>query len=83
MLGPSTPRPSASTGSDSGRTCASTASASLRTRNAPTTGEVTPQTLSRIEARLLPEIDAADRRVLHQFTPRLVAEVAEADARDW
>jgi hypothetical protein len=44
---------------------------------------VTPQTLSRIEARLLPEIDAADRRVLHQFTPRLVAEVAEADARDW
>jgi site-specific DNA recombinase len=44
---------------------------------------VTPQALSRIEALLLPEIDAAERRALPRFTSPLVAEVAGADARDW
>jgi site-specific DNA recombinase len=44
---------------------------------------VTPQALSRIEARLLPEIDAAGRRALPRFASSLVAEVAGADAREW
>jgi hypothetical protein len=53
------------------------------TRNTPTAGEVTPQAPSRIEARLLPEIDAVERRVLPRFISPLVAEGAGADAREW
>ncbi len=83
MLGPSTPRLSASTGSDPVRTFTSTASVSLRTRSTPTAGELTPQALSRIETRLLPEIESAEKRALPQFISPLVAEVAGADAREW
>jgi hypothetical protein len=43
---------------------------------------VTPQTLSRIEARLLLEVDAAERRALPRFTSPLVTAVAGSDARE-
>ncbi len=81
MLEPSTPRPSASIGSDLSHTFTSTTSASLRTRDTPTAGEVTPQTLSRIEARLLPEVDAAERRGPAVHHPA-GAEVSGGDARE-
>lgn len=44
-------------------------------------GELTPQALARIEARLLPEIEAADRRARAVVTSPLVAATAGAEAR--
>ena len=43
---------------------------------------MTPQALSRTEARLLPEIDAAERWALPRFTSPLVTAVAGSDARE-
>src|SRR5829696_1415877 len=44
-------------------------------------GELTPQALARIEARLLPEIEAAERRARAAVTSPLVAATAGVDAR--
>ncbi len=50
--------------------------------DAAAAGELTPQALCRIEARLLPEIEAAEKRALPQFTSPLVTEVAGSEARE-
>jgi site-specific DNA recombinase len=44
-------------------------------------GELTPAALARIEARLLPEIEAADRRARAAVTSPIVAEVGGSEAR--
>ena len=44
-------------------------------------GELTPAALARIEARLLPEIELADRRARAAVTSPLVADTAGPDAR--
>ncbi len=49
--------------------------------DAAAAGELTPQALARIEARLLPEIDAADRRARAAVTSPLVAATAGVNAR--
>src|SRR4051794_17994907 len=49
--------------------------------DAAAAGELTPQALVRIEARLLPEIEAADLRAQAAVTSPLVAETAGVDAR--
>jgi site-specific DNA recombinase len=49
--------------------------------DAAAAGELTPQALARIEARLLPEIEAADRRARVAVTSPLVAQTAGPDAR--
>jgi len=49
--------------------------------DAAAAGELTPAALSRIEARLLPEIDAADRRARAAVTSPLVGDTAGPDAR--
>jgi hypothetical protein len=45
-------------------------------------GELTPAALARIEARLLPEIEAAERRARAVVTSPLIAAVAGSEARD-
>jgi site-specific DNA recombinase len=50
--------------------------------DAAAAGELSPQALSRIEARLLPEIEAAEQRALPRFTSPLVTEVAGSEARE-
>lgn len=45
-------------------------------------GELSPQALARIEARLLPEIEAADRRARGAVTSPLVADTAGPGARE-
>ncbi len=50
--------------------------------DAAAAGELTPAALARIEARLLPEIEAADGRARAAVTSPLVAEVAGSQARD-
>ena len=49
--------------------------------DAAAAGELTPAALGRIEARLLPEIEAADRRARAAVTSPLVAATAGIDAR--
>ncbi len=49
--------------------------------DAAAVGELTPQALARIEARLLPEIEAADQRARAAVTSPLVAATAGIDAR--
>ncbi|WP_324276822.1 zinc ribbon domain-containing protein [Blastococcus brunescens] len=51
--------------------------------DAAAAGELTPQALARIEARLLPEIEAAEQRARTTWTSRLVGEVAGPGVRDW
>ncbi len=41
-----------------------------------------PQAIARIEARLLPEIEAAEKRALPKFVSPLVTEVAGSEARE-
>jgi hypothetical protein len=50
--------------------------------DAAAAGELTPAALARIEARLLPEIEAAESRAQAQITSPLVAEVAGSEARN-
>jgi site-specific DNA recombinase len=50
--------------------------------DAAAAGELTPAALSRIEARLLPEIEALERRAQAQFTSPLVAAIAGPNARE-
>jgi site-specific DNA recombinase len=49
--------------------------------DAAAAGDLTPQALARIEARLLPEIEAADQRARAAVTSPLVADTAGPDAR--
>jgi hypothetical protein len=49
--------------------------------DAAAAGELTPQALARIEARLLPEIEAAEHRAQAAVTSPLVADVAGVEAR--
>jgi site-specific DNA recombinase len=50
--------------------------------DAAAAGELTPQALARIEARLFPEIEAADRRARAAVSSPLVAATAGVDARE-
>lgn len=50
--------------------------------DAAAAGELTPQALSRIEARLLPEIEVAEKRALPRFTSPLVTEIAGSEVRE-